>query len=106
MLSRQYRMHEDIMQFSSRYFYKNELVADDRVSRALLRPNQSPVVFIDTAGAGYADEQDPETLSRFNTEEATLVIGKIEQLVEEVGMEEWLKGNFTIGIITPVSCAG
>lgn len=101
MLTRQYRMHEDIMQFSSRYFYKNELVADDRVSSTLLRPNQSPVVFIDTAGAGYAEEQDPETLSRFNTEEATLLIQKVEQLVEEVGMDVWQKENFTVGIITP-----
>ena len=31
MLQVQYRMHQDIMKFSSAYFYKDELVAHDSV---------------------------------------------------------------------------
>ncbi|MCD9015404.1 AAA domain-containing protein [Parachryseolinea silvisoli] len=101
MLTVQYRMHEDIMQFSSRYFYKNELIAHDSVRHALLRPNQAPILFIDTAGCGYTEKQDPETLSRSNEEEAQLLIRQVEQLVEEVGVDEWLQENITFGIITP-----
>jgi ATP-dependent RNA/DNA helicase IGHMBP2 len=101
MLQVQYRMHEDIMQFSSKYFYNNELVAHESVRHALLRPNQAPILFIDTAGCGYTEKQDPETLSRSNQEEAQLLIRQIEQLVEEVGVEEWLHENITFGIITP-----
>jgi ATP-dependent RNA/DNA helicase IGHMBP2 len=101
MLTVQYRMHEDIMKFSSRYFYKDGLIAHESVKAELLRPNQSPVEFIDTAGAGYSEEQDPETLSRYNKEEAELLIRKVEKLIEEVGPEEWLASRITLGIITP-----
>jgi ATP-dependent RNA/DNA helicase IGHMBP2 len=101
MLQVQYRMHEDIMAFSSRYFYKDELVAHESVRRHLLRPNQPPVDFIDTAGCGYSEKQDPETLSRYNEEEAHLLIKQVERLVEDIGIENWLKEGLTLGIITP-----
>ncbi|MBT1688245.1 AAA domain-containing protein [Dawidia soli] len=101
MLTVQYRMHEDIMQFPSRYFYHDELVAHASVRHALLRPNQAPVLFIDTAGCGYTEKQDPETLSRSNEEEAQLLIRQVEQLAEEVGAEEWVNEKITLGIITP-----
>ena len=74
MLKVQYRMHEKIMEFSSRYFYKDELVAHSSVKSELLWPNQHPIDFVDTAGCGFNEEQDPETLSRFNQEEAFLLI--------------------------------
>ena len=101
MLNVQYRMHEDIMKFSSGYFYNNELVADDSVRSELLRANQPPVAFIDTAGCGYTESQDKETLSRFNEEEAQLLIRQVESLVEEIGVEEWMDTGITMGIITP-----
>jgi ATP-dependent RNA/DNA helicase IGHMBP2 len=101
MLQVQYRMHEDIMKFSSNYFYNDELVAHESVRAELLRPNQPPIEFIDTAGAGYTEEQDPETLSRLNKEEASLLIRLVEKLIEEIGLEEWLSQNITMGIITP-----
>jgi ATP-dependent RNA/DNA helicase IGHMBP2 len=101
MLQVQYRMHEDIMKFPSRYFYKNELIAHESVRKELLRPNQPPVEFIDTAGGGHTEAQDPETLSRFNEEEAQLLIRQVEALIEEVGLEEWLQQRITMAIITP-----
>jgi ATP-dependent RNA/DNA helicase IGHMBP2 len=101
MLKVQYRMHEDIMKFSSEYFYNNELVAHESVRAELLRPNQSPVEFIDTAGAGYVEGQDAETLSRFNEEEAHLLMRRVESLVEEVGVDDWILQKISIGIITP-----
>ncbi|NOT74008.1 MAG: AAA family ATPase [Cyclobacteriaceae bacterium] len=100
MLKVQYRMHQHIMEFSSRYFYKDELIAHDSVKGQLLN-HQQPVEFIDTAGCGYNEEQDPETLSRFNTEEARLLIQQTERLVEEIGLEQWIEQNITLGIITP-----
>jgi superfamily I DNA and/or RNA helicase len=101
MLQVQYRMHEDIMKFSSAYFYENKLVAHESVKASLLLPNQLPVEFVDTAGCGYNEAQDPETLSRFNEEEAHLLIRWVEALIEEVGPDEWAEKSFTIGIITP-----
>ena len=101
MLKVQYRMHEEIMKFSSAYFYDNELAAHESVRAELLRPNQSPVEFIDTAGAGYVEKQDAETLSRFNEEEAHLLMRRVETLVEEIGLEDWISQKISMGIITP-----
>src|SRR5258708_547241 len=101
MLQVQYRMHEDIMSFSSGYFYNDQLQAHESVRSVLLRPNQSPVEFLDTAGCGYTESQDPETLSRFNEHEARLLISRVERLIEEVGIDEWLTQGIAMGIITP-----
>lgn len=100
MLQTQYRMHEDIMRFSANYFYENKLLADASVATALLEPGMLPFDFIDTAGCGFAEAQDPETLSRYNEEEAQFLIKQVEKLILHVGVEQW---NFSIGIITPYS---
>jgi superfamily I DNA and/or RNA helicase len=101
MLQVQYRMHEDIMRFSSDYFYKGKLVAHDAVRTTLLRQDHPSVEFIDTAGCGFNETQDPETLSRLNKEEAQLLIHQVEALVEGIGTNAWLDERITLGIITP-----
>jgi ATP-dependent RNA/DNA helicase IGHMBP2 len=101
MLQVQYRMNEHIMKFSSWYFYKGALTAHHSVKETVLKDGQSPVEFIDTAGCGYSEEQDPETLSRFNKEEAQLLISVIEKLIEETGADFWMTSGVSMGIITP-----
>jgi ATP-dependent RNA/DNA helicase IGHMBP2 len=103
MLNVQYRMNEAIMTFSSKQFYNNDLIAHDSVKDRLIRLNQEPVEFIDTAGAGYSEKQNPETLSRFNDEEASLVIRVVEKLIEEISVERWLEEKITLAIIAPYS---
>ncbi len=102
MLKTQYRMHQDIMQFSSSYFYNNELIAHESVRLATL-PGHLPIDFIDTAGCGFNEKQDPETLSRVNIEEASLLIRVVEKLVEEIGVTAWQEAHLKLGIITPYS---
>jgi predicted DNA helicase len=101
MLQVQYRMNEDIMKFSSDYFYKGGLIAHESVRRELLVSTESPVEFIDTAGCSYNEEQDPETLSRMNKEEAALLIRLVERLIDQIGIENWQHQKITLGIITP-----
>ena len=103
MLKSQYRMNESIMAFSSRRFYNSSLIADVSVKSGLLRLNQEPVEFIDTAGCGFNEKQNPETLSRYNDEEAALAIRLVEKLVEEITLDYWLEEKITLGIITPYS---
>lgn len=101
MLEVQYRMNENIMEFPSSWFYEGKLVAHDSVKHGLLRPHFSPVEFIDTAGCGYQEKQDPETLSRSNEEEARLLIQQVKKLAEEIGTSQWQEENITMAIITP-----
>ncbi|WP_276366056.1 IGHMBP2 family helicase [Chryseolinea sp. H1M3-3] len=101
MLKVQYRMHEAIMKFSSTYFYKDQLIAHESVRWELLDANELPVEFIDTAGCGYNEKQDPETLSRYNEEEARLLVSQVEKLVGRIGPGQWLERNISLGIITP-----
>lgn len=103
MLEVQYRMNEKIMEFPSGYFYDNKLIAHDSVRSRLLRPDHQPIIFIDTAGCGYMEKQDPETLSRMNVEEASLLLQQVEVLVEDIGVNTWIEEQITMGIITPYS---
>jgi superfamily I DNA and/or RNA helicase len=90
-LTVQYRMHRAIMDFSSLEFYEAELVADAAVSEHLLSElpevmaapiTQSPIEFIDTAGASFDEQLEPDGESRLNPEEAELVCRKVRQLLD------------------------
>ncbi|HUE71540.1 MAG TPA: AAA domain-containing protein, partial [Pirellulaceae bacterium] len=90
-LTTQYRMHEAIMGFSSAEFYESSLVADAAVSGHLLHDlphvaagplTSAPLTFIDTAGASYDEELEPEGESRRNRSEAELVGRQVEALIE------------------------
>jgi len=85
----QYRMHADIMQFSSQQFYQDRLVADDSVSSHLLHDlpmvhasplTSEPVTFIDTAGADWDEELEPDGESKRNPQEGALLLKKVRQL--------------------------
>jgi predicted DNA helicase len=87
----QYRMHEAIMTFSSRQFYDGQLEAHDSVRAHLLAElpgvsaaglTQTPVQFIDTAGAGYDEQGEADGASRSNPEEADLICRKVNDLLQ------------------------
>ena len=105
-LNIQYRMHNDIMNFSSEVFYENSLQADASVRSALLTDlphitssplTDCPIHFIDTAGASYDEEVEPNGDSRFNPLEAELVVKKVNEL-----LEAGLSGSM-IAVISPYS---
>lgn len=72
LLQEQYRMHEHIMQFSSREFYDGKLLAAPAVSTRKLLDEDTPFTFIDTAGCGYEELQEGSGLS--NPEEAAFLV--------------------------------
>ncbi len=90
LLEVQYRMHRQIMEFSSRQFYEGRLQAHASVADRLLRelpgvavadPLGLPLEFIDTAGAGYDEKPAPDGESRSNEGEARLVVRKVRELL-------------------------
>jgi superfamily I DNA and/or RNA helicase len=89
LLTRQYRMHESIMRFSSDHFYDGKLIADEHVASHLLcdlpgvdpsLETEKPVEFFDSAGAAWEETVEPEGLSKLNEKEAEFVVFKVRQL--------------------------
>ena len=101
MLREQYRMHETIMNFSSNYFYNNQLIANSIVKNWKIFPDDLPLEFIDTAGTGFFEQVDAETLSSYNPEEAQLVLKHLSQYLSDIKYNSSLNFVNDIGIISP-----
>ncbi|MBC7412377.1 MAG: AAA family ATPase [Bacteroidia bacterium] len=107
LLDTQYRMHQDIMQFSNEQLYNNMLKADVTVKTTVLIPNDNliychtPLSYIDTAGCGYEDAINKESLSLANRDEAHLLINYLSKLLEEYTAHTANENVLTVGIISP-----
>jgi predicted DNA helicase len=91
LLTVQYRMHQDIMEFSSDEFYEGRLIAAVSVRSHLLKDlpdvrsthlTETALHFIDTAGASYDEKIESDGESRFNPLEADLVAQKVKDLLD------------------------
>ncbi|GCL66111.1 helicase [Rubrivivax pictus] len=107
MLNLQYRMHEQIMAFSSERFYGGQLQADASVREAGLEAYDKcfapdlPVEFLDTAGLGFLELTIPESRSTANPEEADLLLQRLVQLLKPCDPEVHREDPLTIGVIAP-----
>jgi ATP-dependent RNA/DNA helicase IGHMBP2 len=116
MLTVQYRMHEQIMAFSSEQFYNGQLEAHQSVRHAGLEAYDAcfapdlPVEFLDTAGLGLPEITIPESRSTANPSEADLLLKHLAQLLESYDAAEYEheheqrkhdQGPLTIGVIAP-----
>ncbi|MNY11779.1 hypothetical protein D3C86_1448270 [compost metagenome] len=99
LLNVQYRMNEKIMQYPSTPLYDDHLIAGDHVQHWTLKEDSEPVVFIDTAGAGFEEEQDGT--ATFNVGEARFVINHLKQSL--LSFEQvYAETDFpAIAVITP-----
>ncbi len=99
MLQEQYRMHKDIMTFSSKYFYDNKLIANSEVENWKLYNEDLSVEFIDTAGCGYFEQIDSETKSSFNREECDLLHKHMTEYFSNLEFNEVI--NVSVGVVSP-----
>lgn len=99
LLEEQYRMHEQIMGYSSHIFYNNQLKAHASVANHLLYSSDSPLAFIDTAGCGF--DEKTEGTSTSNPEEASFLFKHLTQLI--AGLKTYYQPETfpTIAIISP-----
>jgi DNA polymerase alpha-associated DNA helicase A len=112
LLNVQYRMHENIMHFPSKYLYDSELAADPSVAKRLLsdlphvEENEDtvlPVLFIDTQGGDFPEtasddessSKKPSSSSQSNPLEAALTINYVRSLIA-AGVQDT-----EIAVITP-----
>ncbi|MES2518627.1 MAG: AAA domain-containing protein [Bacteroidota bacterium] len=82
LLEEQYRMNENIMGYSSSVFYDDKLKAHASVAKSLLFTDDTPLLFIDTAGCGF--EEKLEGTSSTNPDEATFTFKHIHLFVNEL----------------------
>lgn len=101
MLQIQYRMNELIMGFPSRYFYKNSLIADEKVRHWGIIPDDSIVEFIDTAGCGFDERLNEHSKSTYNVEEAELLVQHLDDYLNLIDAMPWENPIKDIGIISP-----
>ncbi|HEY8401516.1 MAG TPA: AAA domain-containing protein, partial [Cytophagaceae bacterium] len=95
MLEVQYRMNDQIMQFSNKEFYQGRLKAHESVKDISL-PASLPVEFIDTAGCGFTELYDANQ-SVYNPEEMNILFIHFQQLLQEIDQES----RYTYGVISP-----
>lgn len=82
LLTVQYRMNSSIMQFSNQWFYNGQLMAAPSVENHQLEVDlPSQVVFIDTAGAGFEEQLNEKSKSRFNPDEFQILCEHLYQLI-------------------------
>lgn len=99
LLEEQYRMNTVIMGYSSAVFYEQRLKAHASVAGQRLFPGAAPLLFIDTAGCGFEEEQDGG--STVNKEEAAFLMKLLAAQVAELGQYYNASDFPTIAVVSP-----
>ena len=96
LLRIQYRMNEDIMRFSSNYFYDGQVESAPEVKfRSILDLDKA----IEWSPLGCGEASDG--LSFVNKTEALLTLDVLQQYFERIGKQRLLDERIDVGIISP-----
>lgn len=101
LLKMQYRMNEQIMKFSSEWFYNNMLESAPTVSHRGILDYDTPMMWIDTAECDGKEEFVGENFGRINRAEAELTLQTLQQYLEKIGKQRILEESIDVGIISP-----
>ena len=116
LLRMQYRMHEDIMRFSSDWFYNNLMVAAPQVKHRSILDLDLPMTWIEPLPSlteegtihptrerrgNEAPSGAVEGASISNVAEAHLTLLALQAYFEMIGKERILKERLDVGIISP-----
>lgn len=101
LLKVQYRMHEEIMRFPSRWFYNDELEAAPEVRHRGILDFDTPMTWIDTSGREFHEEFVGESFGRINKPEADLLLEKLEAYIKKIGESRVLDERIDFGLISP-----
>ena len=101
LLKIQYRMHEDIMRFPSRWFYHDELEAAPEVKYRGILDFDTPVSWIDTSELDLQEKAVAEGTGRLNTGEAELLVRELKNYMERIGIRRILEEHIDFWVISP-----
>ena len=91
LLKMQYRMNEEIMRFSSDWFYGNQVESAPEVKYRSILDLDIPMTWIDVG----------ESFGRINKAEAELTLLALEQYFEKIGKSRILDERLDVGVISP-----
>ena len=112
LLKMQYRMNEEIMRFSSDWFYGNQVESAPEVKYRSILDLDIPMTWIDTSlfvesgkrkeeGELFKEEFVGESFGRINKAEAELTLLALEQYFQKIGKQRILDERLDVGIISP-----
>ena len=117
LLKVQYRMNDDIMKFSSDWFYHGQVESDDSVKHRSVLDLEHPIQWIDgnemlqQVNEELKDEEKlkidfteqfiGENHGRINKAEAELVLSTLNNYINKIGKERFLAERLDVGIISP-----
>ncbi len=111
LLKMQYRMNEDIMRFSSDWFYGNQVESAPEVKYRSILDLDIPMTWVDTSemrnedlishSSLFREEFVGESFGRINKAEAELTLLVLEQYFQKIGKQRILDERLDVGIISP-----
>ena len=117
LLKIQYRMNDDIMRFSSNYFYGGQVESAPEVRFRSILDMDIPMTWIDTSAfadsvsndnvsdgsavGAFKEEFVGESFGRINKAEAELTLLALQNYFEKIGKQRLLDERIDVGIISP-----
>ena len=121
LLKIQYRMNEEIMRFSSDWFYHGEVESAPQIKYRSILEDDSPITWIDTSNeenqvtiegddVASGEKRDDmnfheqfvgESFGRINKAEANLTLLTLAEYLTQVGKRRVLEESIDVGIISP-----
>ena len=100
LLKVQYRMNEEIMRFSSNWFYGGEVESAPEVRHRSILDLDMPITWVDTSDlADSVEEVVGDNGGRINRAEAEFTLATIEEYFDRVGRQRILDERIDMGII-------
>lgn len=101
LLKTQYRMNEQIMRFSSDWFYGGMVEAAPQIKYRGILDLDNPMTWIDTSETDGREEFVGENFGRINRAEAELTLNVLEKYFTKIGKTRILEERIDTGIISP-----
>ena len=121
LLKIQYRMNEEIMRFSSDWFYHGEVESAPQIKYRSILEDDSPITWIDTSNEenqvtiegddvvsgekrddmNFHEQFVGESFGRINKVEADLTLLTLAEYLTQVGKRRVLEESIDVGIISP-----
>ena len=101
LLRMQYRMNDDIMRFSSNYFYDGKVESAPEVKYRSILDLDTPIEWKDTSLLDEKEQFVGESFGRINKAEAELTLDTLQHYFERIGKQRLLDERIDVGIISP-----